>query len=171
LLVAADHAGLYGVTVAHHTKGAVSYDLRGSLPQALGALSSALQLVAVAFVAWLFARGRDGPYRLTVAFTAAVAGFLAFTRFFSPQYLVWLVPLVPLVDGVAAWTLLAIALALDQVWFFHYRSIVELGDRSWFVLVRDVLVVALFAVVLRHASVKDEDAVALEDELPLRVPS
>jgi uncharacterized membrane protein len=171
LLVAADHLGLYSVTVAHHTKGAVSYDLRGSLPHALGAVSSALQLAAVALVTWLYARGRDDAYRLTVAFAAAVAGFLAFTRFFSPQYLVWLVPLVPLVDSVAAWVLLAVALALDQVWFFHYHSIVELGGRSWFVLVRDLLVVALFAVVLRQESVKDEHAVALEDQLPLRVPS
>jgi uncharacterized membrane protein len=171
LLVAADHLGLYSVTVAHHTKGAVSYDLRGSLPHALGAVSSALQLVAVALAAWLYARGRDDAYRLAVAFAAAAAGFLAFTRFFSPQYLVWLVPLVPLVDSVAAWVLLAVALALDQVWFFHYHSIVDLGGRSWFVLARDLLVVALFAVVLRHESTKDEHAVALEDQLPLRVPS
>jgi uncharacterized membrane protein len=171
LLVAADHLGLYDVTVVHHTKGAVTYDLRGSLPHALGAVSSALQVVAVALVTWLYARGRDDAYRLTVAFAAAVAGFLAFTRFFSPQYLVWLVPLVPLVDSVAAWTLLAVALALDQVWFFHYRSIRELGGRSWFVLVRDLLVVALFVVVLRHEAAEDEHAVTLEDQLPLRVPS
>lgn len=171
LLVAADHLGLYHVTVVHHTTGAVTYDLRGPLPRALGAVSSALQLVAVALVTWLYARGRDDACRLTVAFAAAVAGFLAFTRFFSPQYLVWLVPLVPLVDSVGAWALLGVALALDQVWFFHYRSIRELGGRSWFVLVRDVLVVALFFVVLRGESVEDEHAVALEDQLPLRVPS
>ena len=171
VLVAADHLGLYSVTVAHHTSGAVSYDLRGSFPQALGALSSALQLAAVMLVAWLYARGRDDAHRLTLTFAAAVAGFLAFTRFFSPQYLVWLVPLLPLVDSVAAWTLLAVALALDQVWFFHYRSIVELGGRSWFVLLRDLLVVALFAVVLRREAVKDEHAVLLEDQRPFRVPS
>jgi uncharacterized membrane protein len=171
VLVAADHLGLYSVTVAHHTKGAVSYDLRGSLPQALGAISSALQLAAVAAVAWLYARGRDDAYKLTVSFAAAVAGFLAFTRFFSPQYLVWLVPLVPLVDSVAAWSLLAVALALDQVWFFHYHSIVELGGRSWFVLARDLLAAAVFAVLLRRQAAKDEHAVLLEDQLPLRVPS
>ena len=121
-------------------------------------------------VAWLYGRGRDDRRRLVAAFAAAVAGFLAFTRFFSPQYLVWLVPLVPLLDGAAAWCLLATALALDQVWFFHYRSIVELGGRSWFVLARDLLVVALFVVVLRHESAEDEHAVVLEDELPLGVP-
>ena len=169
LLVAADHLGIYTVSVAHHTRGAVSYDLRGSLPQALGALSSALQLVAVLGVAWLYARGRDEGQRLAVAFAAAVAGFLAFSRFFSPQYLVWLIPLVPLVESVAAWTLLAVALALDQVWFFHYHSLVTLGGRSWFVLARDLLVVALFLVVLRQNALKHEHAVLLEDELPLGV--
>ena len=169
LLVAADHLGLYSVSVAHHTRGAVTYDLRGSLPRALGAVSSVLQVAAVIVAAWFYARGRDEPLRLAVAFATAVAGFLAFTRFFSPQYLVWLVPLVPLVESVAAWALLAVALALDQVWFFHYRSLVTLGDRSWFVLARDVLVVWLFVVVLRRNAVKHEHAVLLEDELPLGV--
>jgi hypothetical protein len=130
-----------------------------------------LQLAAVAAVAWLYARGRDEPRRLVAAFAAAVAGFLAFTRFLSPQYLVWLVPLVPLVDSVAAWVLLGAALTLDQVWFFHYRSIVELGGRSWFVLARDLLVVALFVVVLRRDAAKHEHAVLLEEQRPLRVPS
>jgi uncharacterized membrane protein len=169
LLVAADHLGLYTVSVAHHTRGAVSYDLRGSMPRTLGALSSSLQLVAVVAVAWLYARGRDEGQRLATAFAAGVAGFLAFTRFFSPQYLVWLVPLVPLIESVAAWALLAVALALDQVWFFHYHSLVTLGGRSWFVLARDLLVVALFVVVLRKDAAKHEHAVLLEDELPLGV--
>jgi uncharacterized membrane protein len=170
LLVAAHHLGWYGVTVVHHTHGAVTYDVRGTLPRVLGALGSALQLAAVALVAWLYARGDDGARRLTVAFATAVAGFLAFTRVFSPQYLVWLVPLVPLVDSAAAWSLLAAALVLDQVWFFHYGSIVTLGGRSWFVLARDGAVVALFALLLRRQAAEDEDAVLLEHEAPLGVP-
>jgi uncharacterized membrane protein len=171
LLVAADHLGLYTVHVAHHTRGAVTYDLQGSLPRALGAVSSALQLAAVLAAAWLYARRRDEAERLCLAFAAAVAGFLAFTRFFSPQYLVWLIPLVLLVDSVVVWTLLAVALALDQVWFFHFHSIVSLGGRSWFVLARDLLVVALFVVLLRRDAAKDEHAVLLEHELPLGVRS
>jgi uncharacterized membrane protein len=169
LLVAADHIGLYTVAVAHHTRGAVTYDLRGSLPRALGAVSSALQLAAVISVAWFYARGIDAERRLVMSCAAAVAGFLAFSRFFSPQYLVWLVPLLPLVPSLSAWLLLAVALALDQVWFFHYHSIVSLGGRSWFVLARDVIVVLLFVVLLRRSAVKDEDAVLFEDELPLGV--
>jgi uncharacterized membrane protein len=170
VLVAADHLGLYGVSVAHHTRGAVTYDLRGSLPRVVGAISSALQLVAVVITVWLYARRREDGRRLSIAFAAAVAGFVAFSRFFSPQYLVWLIPLVPFVDSRAAWALLASALALDQVWFFHYGSIVTLGGRSWFVLARDILVVLLFAVLLRRNAAKDEHAVLLEHELPLGVP-
>jgi uncharacterized membrane protein len=169
LLVAADHLGLYSVTVAHHTRGAVSYDLRGSLPRVLAAVSSVLQLGAVLAAAWLYARGRDVGQRLVTTFAVAVAGFLAFSRFFSPQYLVWLIPLVPLVPSATAWLLLGLALVLDQVWFFHYHSIVSLGGRSWFVLTRDVLVVVLFCLLLRRSATKHEHAVLLEDELPLGI--
>ena len=111
------------------------------------------------------------PTSASTTAAAATAGFLAFSRFFSPQYLVWLIPLVPLVDSAVAWSLLAVALVLDQVWFFHYRSIVELGGRSWFVLARDVLVVALFLLLLRRDAAEDEHAVVGEDEAPLRVPA
>jgi uncharacterized membrane protein len=175
VLVAADRAGLYAAHVAHHTRGAVSYDVRGDAARVLGAVSSALEVAAVALVAWLYARGRDDPQRLAIAFAAAVTGFLAFTRFFSPQYLVWLIPLVAVADSVLGWLLLVAALLLDQVWFFHYRSIVELGNRSWAVLARDLLVVVLFVVLvrplLRRDASKDEDAVVLEHEPPLGIRS
>jgi uncharacterized membrane protein len=173
LLAGADHLGLYSATVVHRTGHAISYDLAGSLPEALGFASSALQVLAVLLVAWLYARGRDDPRRVVVAFAAAVAGFLAFTRFFSPQYLVWLVPFVALL-GALEWTLGAAALVLAQVWFFHYSDVFALGGYGWLVLVRDAVIVALFvvaALALRARASKDEDAVLLEDELPVRVSS
>jgi heme exporter protein D len=110
---------------------------------------------------------------LTLAFAGAIAGFLAFTRFFSPQYLVWLVPFVALLEP-AAWVLAAAALVLAQVWFFHYRDVFALGGYVWLVLVRDLLVLALFVYVLvrlRRQALEDEDSVLLEHEAPLRVPS
>jgi uncharacterized membrane protein len=171
LLVAADHLGLYTAHVIHHARGAVTYDLAGTAPRVVAGISSALQLAAVAGVAWFYAKRRDDAQRLVVAFAAAVAGFLAFSRFFSPQYLVWLIPLVAVVDDVVAWGALLLALSLDQVWFFHYRSIVELGGRSWVVLARDLLVVVLFLFLLRRDAAKDEHAVLLEHELPLGVSS
>jgi uncharacterized membrane protein len=174
LLAAADRLGLYDATVVHRTGHAVSYDLVGSLPQALAALSSVLQLAAAIGVAWFYRRGTDQPHRLGIAFAAAVAGFLAFTRFFSPQYLVWLIPFVLLLEP-AAWVVAAVALVLAQVWFFHYSDVFALGGYVWLVLVRDLLMLALFAMALRslrrRESPEHEDAVVLEHELPLGVPS
>jgi hypothetical protein len=68
----------------------------------------------------------------------------------SPQYLIWLLPLVPLVRGrrgVAATILLTAALVLTQVWFpqryfayaLHFRN-------AGVVLTRDLVLVALLCV-------------------------
>jgi len=92
---------------------------------------------------------QDARDRLPLAFVAAVAGFIAFTKVFSPQYLVWLVPLVVLADGAAgivAVSLAAVALVLAQVWFFHYHALFRIAWPVWLLLVRDVLLVALYAV-------------------------
>jgi len=169
LLGVADRVGWYGAHVVHRTGHAISYDLTGTLPRVVAGLSSFLQLLAVLLVVWLYRRGRDDPQRLAAAFAAAVAGFLAFTRFLSPQYLVWLVPLVVLLQPLE-WGLTAAALVLAQVWFFHYRDVFALGGYIWLVALRDLLVVALFAVLCRR-TVEDENAVLLEDETPVRVPT
>jgi hypothetical protein len=173
LLAVADRLGLYSASVVHRTGHAISYDLVGSLPETLAWLSSIAQALAIAAVAWFYLRGRADPKRLAFAFTAALAGFLAFTRFFSPQYLVWVVPFVLLLEP-AVWVLTAAALVLGQVWFFHYSSVFALGGYVWLVFVRDLLVLLLFAsavVELRRAAPKDEDPVLLEHELPLRASS
>jgi hypothetical protein len=67
-----------------------------------------------------------------------------------------------------AWALLAAALVLAQLWFFHYPGLSGLSDRNWLVLARDLLLVTVFGLLLRDAA-KDEDPVLLEDEPPLRV--
>jgi hypothetical protein len=170
LLVAADHVGIYSATVVHRTQHAISYDLAGGLPDALATASSVLQALAVVAVTVLYARGRADARRLGLAFVAAVAGFVAFSRFVSPQYLVWIVPLAVLEFRRGVWALLAAALVLAQLWFFHYPGLSELSDRNWLVLVRDLLLVIVFALLLRDAA-KDEDPVLFEDEPPLRIPA
>ncbi len=169
-LVAADHLGGYSATVVHRTQHAISYDLVGGLPDGLATLGSVLQALAVAAATLLYARGRADMRRLAVACAAAVAGFLAFSRFVSPQYLVWLVPLVVLLYRPLVWALAAAALVLAQTWFFHYGTLVELSDRNWLVLVRDLLLVAVFALLLLDAA-KEEDPVPLEHEAPLGAPT
>jgi len=104
--------------------------------------------VAALLIVWIVAL-RD-PDDLPRNAAAAVAAFIAFGKVFSPQFVIWLVPLVPLVRGrrgLVASALLAAALILTQLWFAqHYWQYVDRSDRAWAVLARDLTVVALTAV-------------------------
>jgi hypothetical protein len=151
LLLAAHRLGVYEAEVVRGSTLALSRDLAGSVPDALAVATGIVQLVAIVLVAWLFARGDRGGERLVAATAATVAVFLAFARFLSPQYAVWLVPLVPLVAvpfGVVASALLAGALIAAQLWFFHYREVFDLEGIVWLVVVRDVMLLALAAVLV-----------------------
>jgi Glycosyltransferase family 87 len=149
LLLAAQQLGLYETTV-ENSHG--SQNLGGSLPDALASIQTAFQVVAVAVVWALFAardRGREG---LLVASAGAVAAFVAFGKVLSPQFLIWLLPLVPAVAGaagLAAAGVFAVALVTTQLWFpFRYWDVVGLEPTGWLVFVRDLLLVALFAILL-----------------------
>lgn len=149
LLLAAHRLGVYEAEVVRGSTLALSRDLAGSAPDAIAVVTGVVQAGAVVLVLWLFARGDRGSERLVAASAATVAAFLAFARFVSPQYAVWLVPLVPLVAppfGVVASALLAAALVVAQLWFFHYREVFALDGIVWLVVVRDVLLLALAAV-------------------------
>ncbi len=103
-------------------------------------------------VVLLFLRGRSSGERLTLATAATLAGFLVFARFVSPQYLVWLVPIVPLVGGAAGVVAIAIlgaALLLGRLWFFDYLQVFALEGIVWLVVLRDLLLVVLYGVLLR----------------------
>ena len=118
----------------------------------LAALASAAGLAVLAAL-WIgFARGPAERDRLARYAAAAVCAFVVLGRVLSPQYLVWLVPLVPLIRGrrgLAATALLAAALATTQVWFparyWDYANELEL---AWVVLARNLLLVALLLVLL-----------------------
>jgi hypothetical protein len=147
ILLAAHRLGLYEATVVRGTTGAATRDLSGSLPDSLTTITSLLQVAAVAAVWIVFARGPRNAERLLIASAAAVSGFLVFNRFVSPQYVVWLIPLVlllPGATGVAAIALVAAALVLARIWFFHYSHLFQLEGISWLVVARDALLLALY---------------------------
>jgi uncharacterized membrane protein len=127
------------------THGSQNIAGHGSLDAALSTVGT----VAVIAVWIAFARGpvtRDRFVRLTVA---AVCAFVAFDKVLSPQYLLWLIPLVPLVRGrrgLAATGLLTVACVLTQVWFpQRYFAYTDDFGLAWVVLLRDLVLVALFA--------------------------
>jgi hypothetical protein len=149
LLLAAQQLGIYDASV-ESSHG--SQNLAGSLPDTLAALQTALQIVAVGAVWALFAtkdRGREG---LLAGSAAAVAAFIALGKVLSPQFLIWLLPLVPAVagaGGLAACGVLLIAMVTTQLWFpFRYWDVVALEPVGWLVVVRNFLLVALYAILL-----------------------
>ena len=145
LLLVADRLGLYDAKVVE-TTGVAGRNLSGSLPDAVAVVTLVLEALAVVSVWALYARVRDARSRLPLAFAAAVSGFLAFTKVFSPQYLVWLVPLVVLAGSWPAVTLTAFSLVLAQVWFFHYHALFRLAWPAWLLSVRDLAVLGVFLV-------------------------
>jgi hypothetical protein len=149
LLLVAHQLGVYDPTVVS-THG--SQNLAGSFPDSLASILTALQVVAIVAV-WILASGRGASReRLLAASAAAVVAFIAFGKVLSPQFLIWLLPLVPLVGGstgLAACAIFAVTLVTTQLWFPHrYWDLVTLGPEAWLVLVRDLLLVGLFAALL-----------------------
>ena len=149
LLLAAHH--LLGLDVTVESSHG-SQNLAGAAADAIAAATTAAQIVAVALVWGWYLRGPAEANRAVRAAAASVAAFIAFGKVFSPQFLIWLIPLVPLVRGrrgLAASAVLALALVLTQLWFpYRYWELaVELdGGVSALVLARDLAVVALVAV-------------------------
>jgi hypothetical protein len=131
------------VVTSHGSQNLVGHDAVGRALTALAAAS----LVAL----WVaFGRGAASPERLVRYAAAAVCAFVAVDRVLSPQYLLWLIPLVPLVRGargVVATLVLTAACALTQVWFpRRYFEYVDTFHLAGVVLARDLLLVALLAV-------------------------
>lgn len=154
--VAADKLGVgaLGTGVDEGGTGDVrSADVTGELGAVLGSLGGLLAL-AIVLVVWLAARrGPLGPARLVEASAAVVAAQLALGRVLSPQFLLWLVPLVPLVAGRrgrVASGLLAAALVATHVWFPElYRDYVnERGaPETAYLLARNGILLGLLLVV------------------------
>ena len=143
VLLVLDRLGLYHAHVVE-TTGVAGRNLTGGTADAVAAVLLVLEALAVATVWVLYARLGDLRARLPLAFAAAVAGFLAFTKVFSPQYLVWLLPLVVAGGGAVAVALTAVALVLAQVWFFHYGALFRLEWPVWLLFARDLVMVALY---------------------------
>jgi glycosyl transferase family 87 len=160
ILLAADSVGVYDM---HLIGGkANSIDLDGTLPTLVGVVSSLAVIAAVLAVAWTYFRGRDERERLVTAFAAGIAGYLVFFKVFSPQYMTWLIALVPLVAGrrgrIATLLFLG-ALLLTQIEIYGFDTVHGIPDTHivygepqawvpWVLLGRNLLLVAVFFLLL-----------------------
>jgi uncharacterized membrane protein len=119
---------------------------------AVAALAACAQVAALLALWIAFARGPATRERFLRYAAAAVCAFIAFGKVLSPQFLLWLIPLVPLVRGrrgVAATALLTAALVLTQVWFpQRYWDYVGSFHLAGVVLARDLVLVALLGVLV-----------------------
>ena len=143
------------------SSGSGSQNLEGTVPDVVAVLQALAQVVALGLVWVGFARGPSTPERLVRYTAASVVAFVALSKVLSPQFLVWLVLLVPLVGGPrrrVGLALTAVACALTAVWFpARYWELVREFDplASWLVLFRGVTLVALLAVLTVPATERE----------------
>jgi hypothetical protein len=126
-----------------------SDNLGGRLPDLLATVQSVLAPAAIVGTWIAFARGEATRDRLLRYCAAAICAFIVLGKVLSPQYLIWLIALVPLVRGrrgIAASVLFVASLVLTQLWFpSRYLDLAYGFDvrASWFVLARDLVLLAL----------------------------
>jgi hypothetical protein len=131
-----------------------SQNLAGRLPDVLAIVQGLIEVTVIVGIWVWFARGPAEPGRLFRASAAAVCAFVVFGKVLSPQFLIWLVPLVALVRGrrgLAAAAVLVACLVVTQLWFpYRYWDLALHFDAvaSWLVLVRDLGLVALLALLV-----------------------
>ena len=142
---------------AHHLLGLAVEMRSGHGSQNLhatgtGVAAVLLTLVQLAALAWIWLRRpatREGLVRWSAA---ALVAFVALGKVLSPQFLIWLVPAVPLVAAAGPAVLLAAGLVLTQLWFpSRYWDLARELDPlpSGLVLARDLVLVGLLVALLR----------------------
>jgi hypothetical protein len=148
------------IVISHHLFGTSatmissrgSQNIGGTTANVIGWFQTVLQL-SVLIVLWItFALRRRTREELLQFSAAAVVAFVALGKVLSPQFLIWLIPLVVLVRRPSAIVLFVAALVLTQAWFpqqywdyaLHFDEAV-----SWLVLARDLVLVGLLVVLVR----------------------
>jgi hypothetical protein len=151
LLLVGHH--VFGVAVTGETNFG-SQNLVGPAADWWARSSAVFQAGVLVWIWAAFARGKGDAEALVRSSAAVLCVFIAFGKVLSPQFLIWLIPVVPLVRGrrgLGAGALLAVALVLTQIWFpfRYYRLSLDFeAGLSWVLLARDLTLVALVAVLV-----------------------
>ncbi len=148
ILLAGSKLGIHHVNWIRGKPGSI--DLGGGTANVVAGVSSLGSLALVGLVAWAYWRASDSDERLVTAAAAAIAAFTIFGKVLSPQYLTWLVPLVPLAAGrrglwAAGTLLVALALSMPEYLFWGRHGVEEQNWTVWLLLLRNGLLVAVFS--------------------------
>jgi hypothetical protein len=151
ILLALDTIGVYTATIVPGDPG--SLDLAGRLPSVLAVVTMFAAVAAIAWV-WLVSRSSlsSDPVFVT-ALSAAALAFLALAKVISPQFITWLLPLVPLVAGRAgkiAAMLLGASMILTQFELLGWEGLHVDAWAAWLLLARNILLLLLLVVVARE---------------------
>jgi len=145
VLLCLHQLGLYDPRVYVSFGG--SQDLAGALAAAIAPLQGLMTAVALVLIWLLFARGERSVERALTATVASVVALVAFGKVLSPQFLVWIVFVVPLVERrlfARAVVLTVAALVLTRAYYpYRYEDVILLGDVAWVMLIRNVVLVVL----------------------------
>jgi hypothetical protein len=158
--------------VAHGAgSGLIRFELGGP---GVAFVKATMNVVLAFSLCWLWVglwRSRLGLREELLRFAAAtVAAVLALGTILSPQYVVWLLPVVPLVAGrrgAAAVVAFAVAAYLTGVWFpdryFDYQGDLEVGP-AWLLLARNLAIVTVLLALLVPARLLGRPAARRADE-------
>ncbi|MEP7055174.1 MAG: glycosyltransferase 87 family protein [Actinomycetota bacterium] len=132
-------------------------------PATVNAWSLALFLAVLTAIVWLALTAPRRP-RLGQLLFLTVAGFLLVSKVWSPQYVLWLVPLAVLARprwrAFLVWQLTEVILVFTRFYFFiqedgaRATKVVVMGlDVEWFlaaIVLRDIALIVLMAMVVRE---------------------
>jgi uncharacterized membrane protein len=153
----------------HHPQVMNTYNTEGiANHDTIRTISFLAQLGILVWIWVVFARGEASRERFVRFAAACVCAFIAFGTVFSPQYLIWLVPLVALVRGVRG-----MIATCTEIWYGSQRfwDYVASGDWGWLVLTRNLIVVALIAVLALPARRRPGTWSSVEDSADAAVLS
>lgn len=128
--------------------------LVGTAPDLFSAYQKFAGAVLLVVILARFLRRRPEPEALVLACAASLTALVALGTLLSPQYLIWLVPIVAMLCGprsLAAGALLATAMVLTHILVPHHynRLVNDLAPTEiWLLLTRNLLLVALTALLV-----------------------
>ncbi len=138
-----------------------SFNLVGPVADTLAKISVLLLPLSLAAIYWFIYRrmkAASNPlHEIASYFLLVVAVVIATSKVLSPQYLIWLCPLVPLFSGRFRYALWAVFIAIGALTYYifplHYQELIDLKSGAIAALLaRNLLVIAIIPllIVLQH---------------------